>query len=81
MSPDRILPQIPAAVASIEGERRAFISTLAKTIAEEATKGTHYKAVVRPFNYGNSYYLIVTETFMRCAARGSTSERHRQIRW
>ena len=61
---ERILPQIPAAVASVEGERRAYISTLAKTIAEEATKGTHYKAVVRPFNYGNSYYLIVTETFM-----------------
>jgi hypothetical protein len=25
--------------------------------------GTHYQAVVRPFNYGNSYFLIVTETF------------------
>ena len=61
---DRILPQIPAEIGSNEAERRAFVSNLAKTIADEATKGTHYKAVVRPFNYGNSYYLIVTETFM-----------------
>lgn len=60
---DRILPQIPADLLTKEAERRAFISNLAKTVADEATKGTHYKAVVRPFNYGNSYFLIVTETF------------------
>ncbi|MFZ5553686.1 MAG: S46 family peptidase [Bacteroidota bacterium] len=28
-----------------------------------AVKGTHYEAVIKPFNYGNSYFLIVSETF------------------
>jgi Flp pilus assembly protein TadD len=32
-------------------------------IKADAVKGTHYEAFVRPFNYGNSYFLIVTETF------------------
>lgn len=60
---DRILPLIPEDIRGKESERRTFVAGLSKTIAEEAVKGTHYKAVVRPFNYGNSYFLIVTETF------------------
>ena len=32
-------------------------------IAKEATEGTGYEAVVKPFNYGNDYYMIVTETY------------------
>ncbi len=35
---------------------------IAELIAE-AEKGTHYKAEVKPFNYGNSFFLLVTETF------------------
>ena len=34
-----------------------------KVIEEKETAGTHYKATVKPFNYGNSYFVIVTETF------------------
>ncbi|MBK8497473.1 MAG: S46 family peptidase [Flavobacteriales bacterium] len=60
---DRILPLIGADVNANEELRRELVARLIKPIVEEATKGTHYKAVVRPFNYGNSYYLIVTETF------------------
>jgi tetratricopeptide (TPR) repeat protein len=32
-------------------------------IISKATQGTHYKAEILPFNYGNAYFMIVTETF------------------
>jgi len=60
---DRILPNLPADVNSNEAQRRELIGKLIEPITKEAMAGTHYQAVVRPFNYGNSYFLIVTETF------------------
>ena len=33
-------------------------------IVQEATEGTHYEGIVKAFNYGNDYYLMVTETFL-----------------
>jgi hypothetical protein len=32
-------------------------------IQKEAVIGTHYGAFVRPFYYGNEYYMFITETF------------------
>lgn len=32
-------------------------------IKKEATSGNHYEATVRPYYYGNEYYLLVYETF------------------
>ncbi|MEO8588526.1 MAG: S46 family peptidase [Flavobacteriales bacterium] len=58
---DRILPQLASGLSEVE--RRERVAKLAEPIIQTATDGTHYKAVVRPFNFGNSYYLIVTETF------------------
>ncbi|MEZ4806034.1 MAG: S46 family peptidase [Flavobacteriales bacterium] len=58
---ERILSGLSPELA--EAERREAIAALSAPIAQEAVAGTHYKAVVRPFNFGNSYYLIVTETF------------------
>lgn len=58
---DRILPQLTADLT--EAQRREAVGKIAEALSKEAVEGTHYKAVVRPFNYGNSYYLIVTETF------------------
>ncbi|MBK9148446.1 MAG: S46 family peptidase [Flavobacteriales bacterium] len=60
---EKIVPLITPAVEGNEQARRDLVAQLSKTIIEEAIAGTHYKAVVRPFNYGNSYFLIVTETF------------------
>lgn len=60
---ERIVPFMTSAVEGNEQARRDLVAQLSKTIIDEAVAGTHYKAVVRPFNYGNSYYLIVTETF------------------
>lgn len=34
-----------------------------QSIAAAATVGTKYEAVVKPFYYGNEFYLIVTKTF------------------
>ncbi len=60
---ERIVPFMTSAVEGNEQARRDLAAQLSKAIIDEAVAGTHYKAVVRPFNYGNSYYLIVTETF------------------
>ncbi len=60
---DRILPSIPAEVNGNEAQRREVVGKLGEAIAKEAIEGTPYQAVVRPFNFGNSYFLIVTETF------------------
>ena len=43
-----------------QGEIKANI----ENIVENATKGTHYTANVKAFNYGNEYYLMVKETFL-----------------
>lgn len=34
-----------------------------KRIIEQSVAGTHYDASVKPFYYGNEYYLFITETF------------------
>ncbi|MFT5602234.1 MAG: Tfp pilus assembly protein PilF [Flavobacteriales bacterium] len=35
----------------------------AQIIQEKAVKGTGYAVVIRPFYYGNEYYMIITNTF------------------
>ena len=34
-----------------------------KELIAEAIEGTHYEAAIKPFNYGNEYYMIVQEIF------------------
>lgn len=58
---DKILPELAAGLS--EPERRAAVDAITAGLVAEAVAGTHYRAVVRPFNYGNSYYMILTETF------------------
>ncbi|MBL8000972.1 MAG: S46 family peptidase, partial [Flavobacteriales bacterium] len=57
----QVMEQLPNGLS--EQQRREAFAKVAEAIAKKATEGTHYNAVVRPFNYGNSYFLIVTETF------------------
>ena len=45
------------------GKSEAQIRKTSQQIINDATKGTHYEGEVRAFNYGNSYFLILTETF------------------
>ncbi|MCX6232368.1 MAG: S46 family peptidase [Bacteroidetes bacterium] len=46
-----------------EDQRDKAIEKISKEIAQHAVKGTHYAASVKPFYYGNQYYLFVTEIF------------------
>lgn len=46
-----------------EGEREKKINEAIAQITKEAVKETHYGAYIRPFFYGNEYYMFVTETF------------------
>jgi hypothetical protein len=35
-----------------------------KKLTADAVAGTHYEAEIKPFNYGNDYYMMVKETFL-----------------
>lgn len=46
-----------------ESKIDSIVKANIKQIEKEAVAGTHYESFVRPFFYGNEYYLFVTETF------------------
>ncbi|EMR04248.1 S46 family peptidase [Cesiribacter andamanensis] len=46
-----------------ETEREKQVSERIRQISQQATQGTHYKALIKPFFYGNEYYMFVTETY------------------
>lgn len=46
-----------------EIQKDSVIKATIKKIEAEAVKDSHYSAFVRPFYYGNEYYLFITETF------------------
>ena len=46
-----------------EAEREEKIDEMIAKVAAEATDGTHYEAEIKPFYYGNEYYMFVTEKF------------------
>lgn len=43
--------------------RDSIIRSNTKVLINDATRGTHYTAQVKPFYSGNQFYLFVTETF------------------
>ena len=46
-----------------ERERNSLIDKNSTQVIAKASKETWQEAVVRPFYYGNTYYLFITETF------------------
>ena len=44
--------------------QREEIKANIEQVIKDATDGTHYTAQVKAFNYGNSYYLMLKETFL-----------------
>ncbi len=46
-----------------DADREKKVNEAIAVITKEAIKGTHYGAYIRPFFYGNEYYMFVTETF------------------
>ncbi|MCG8477292.1 MAG: S46 family peptidase [Cytophagales bacterium] len=46
-----------------EKELQSIIAKRLPEIKEKATAGTHYDAVIKPFFYGNKYFMFVTESY------------------
>ena len=46
-----------------EETRNGIIKANITVVSDEAVKGTHYKAVIKPFYYGNQYFMYVNEVF------------------
>ena len=46
-----------------EVKRNEKIADNIEKITKKATEGTHYKAIIKPFYYGNQYFMYVNEVF------------------
>ena len=46
-----------------ETERQKLIEKNIAQVKEKATEGNHYTAVIKPFYYGNQYFMYVNEVF------------------
>ena len=46
-----------------EAQRKIIIDNNIKDVIKKATEGTTYKASIKPFYYGNQYFMFVTETY------------------
>ncbi|MBO7200008.1 MAG: S46 family peptidase [Bacteroidales bacterium] len=46
-----------------EAERELIINANIKSITAKAIEGTHYSAIIKPFYYGNQYFMYVNEVF------------------
>ena len=46
-----------------ESERQEIIKKNVAAIKAKAVEGTHYEAVIKPFYYGNQYFMFINEVF------------------
>jgi len=58
---DKVLAGVKNKMNQIQ--RAQVIKQRIDTLEKEAVKGTHYEAKIRPFYYGNQYYLFINEVF------------------
>ncbi len=68
----QILGDIPAGLPEAEREKR--VQANIKKVQAQTTAGTHFDAIIRPFFYGNEYYMYVTETFKDIRLVGAPPE-------
>jgi hypothetical protein len=57
----QVMKDIPANLPEAEREKKVRASI--ETIQKATVQGTHYEAQIKPYFYGNEYYMFVTETF------------------
>ena len=57
------IEDVTAAVLSGGVDNLEAIRLAIKKLTEAAVAGTHYEAEIKPFNYGNDYYMLVKEVF------------------
>ncbi len=69
---EQILSQIPETATQVE--RNKLVDSIAISIADEATKDSHYKADVESMFKGNSYYLFIYEVFQDVRLVGAPPE-------
>ena len=58
---DQVMDSVGVELTDEERDRQ--IKKNIKRIGEEATEGTNYEAVIKPFFYGNQYFMYVTKTY------------------
>ena len=46
-----------------ETDRETIIENNIKAVGDKAVEGTHYRYVIKPFYYGNQYFMYVNEVF------------------
>ena len=46
-----------------EQDRERIVQKNIETVTAKAVEGTHYKAIIKPFYYGNQYFMYVNEVF------------------
>ena len=46
-----------------EADRQATVKENIAKVTKKATDGTGYNAIIKPFYYGNQYFMFVTETY------------------
>lgn len=46
-----------------DSEREKIIEKNIKSVGDAAVRGTHYKYVIKPFYYGNQYFMYINEVF------------------
>ena len=46
-----------------EQDRKRIVQKNIEAVTAKAVEGTHYKAIVKPFYYGNQYFMYVNEVF------------------
>lgn len=46
-----------------ESDREKIVAKNIEQITAKAVRGTHYKAIIKPFYYGNQYFMYVNEVF------------------
>ena len=57
-----------------EEQKNEIINANMKKLTDEAVKGTHYTAIIKPFYYGNQYFMFVNETFKDVRLVGAPPE-------
>ncbi|MCP4552276.1 MAG: S46 family peptidase [Bacteroidetes bacterium] len=58
---DEVLQDVTASLTEVE--RKKTIDAQIKLIIEKAEKESEYNAVIRPFYYGNQYFMFITQTY------------------
>lgn len=58
-----VTKQVLDGLKGSDKQKEKSIKDITDAIIKKATEGTHYEGLIKPFFYGNQYYMYITETF------------------